>query len=201
MGRWAWMRRVARQTVRRALGLQARLDTPDRRLLEEVILPYYGARDEVRCVLFVGTHWYTAHYARYLPNARFITLDIDPAQARYGGTGGHLIASVTEVDRHLAPGSVDLVVLNGIFGWGLNRRDDAEQALRALHRVMRAGAELVVGWNDVASRRPFPFGELRALQAYEPVVCPPLGRTVVDSGSDNGHRFEFYRKRPAAAAP
>lgn len=188
------MRRVALQTVRRALGRQARIDTPDRRLLEDVILPHYGARDDVRCVLFVGTHWYTVHYPQYFPAARFLTLDIDPRQARHGSPGGHLVASVTEVDRHLSARCVDLVVLNGVFGWGLDRREDAEQALQAIHAVLRDDGELVVGWNDVPSRRPFPFGELRALSGYEKVVFPPLGRAVVLSGGDNAHRFEFYRK-------
>ena len=170
MGRWAWMRRVAAQTLRRALGHEVRIDTPDRRLLEDLILPHHGARDDVRSVLFVGTHWYTAHYPQYFPHARFLTLDIDPRQARYGAPGGHLVASVTEVDRHLPARSLDLVVLNGVFGWGLNRREDAERALEALHTVLREGGELVVGWNDVPSRRPFPFSELQALAGYEAVV-------------------------------
>ena len=43
-------------------GFAGKLDTEDRRILEQTILPFFAARSEFRRVLFVGCDWYTNSY-------------------------------------------------------------------------------------------------------------------------------------------
>lgn len=191
---WRWARRVAVQWLRRRLGLAVRLDTADRRLLEQCILPYYAARADVRSVLFVGVGWYTEAYEALFAGRRYVTLDMDPRVARHGSRQHHVVGSAVEAGQLFGPGAFDLVVFNGVFGWGLDERADVNAALESFHHVLRPGGELVVGWNDVASRRPYEFSSSEALRHFEPVTLPPLGVAQLQLETDNRHRFEFYRR-------
>ena len=40
------------------------------------------------------------------------------------------------------------VILNGVLGWGVNSDAQIRQAVKAVHRVMRPNALLVIGYND-----------------------------------------------------
>lgn len=189
--------RVLSRTVRRSLGLHAAMDTADRVVLEQCIFPHYRRRDDVKQMLFVGTRWYTRHYPALLGGKRFITIDVDRRAARHGSPQGHITASAAEVRQHFGAGSLDLVMFNGVFGWGLDRLDEMEQSIAGFHEVLRPGGELVVGWNDVPRRRPFDWHALPALQRFSPLPFGPLGGvSSIDLPTDNRHRFEFYRKPP-----
>ena len=51
--------------------------TLDRDTLEQVILPAYAARADIKTVLFVGCAWYTRHYEGMLPGRVYWTIDPD----------------------------------------------------------------------------------------------------------------------------
>ena len=79
--------------VRNALGLPNRMHTPNRDTLEQVILPAYAARPDIKTVLFVGCAWYTQHYERMLPGRVYRTIDPDPWKKRFGARR-HIIAGL-----------------------------------------------------------------------------------------------------------
>jgi len=188
--------RIARRAWRQALGLPARADTADRRWLEQVLFPHYAQRDDVATVLLVGTRWYTRHYPSLLPSQRCISIDIAAAAARHGSAGGHIIDDVRHVERHLAPASVDLVLCNGVFGWGLDEPVALDQALAALAQVLRRRGELVFGWNDVRDHCPFDWRTVPRWQAFEPLpFAPSGGLTHIALPTDNRHCFDFYVRR------
>lgn len=189
----AW--RVAERALRRACGLRPRADTADRRLLEHSVLPHYAARADVHRVLIVGTRWYSSHYPSLLPRQRCITLDLDPAVARFGAER-HLVADVRDVARLLEPASLDLVLFNGVFGWGLDDPPGLERAVDGLAQVLRPGGELVFGWNDTPRRCPFDWRALPAWRSFEPHAFAPLGgATQLALPTDNRHRFDFFARR------
>lgn len=187
--------------LRRSLDAMGWPDTArsnDRRVFEDRVLRHFAQARPALTVLSVGVRSYTRRYEALLWAHHFHTLDIDPATARWGSSQGHVVASVVEADRHFAPGSFDVVLMNGVFGWGLDRRADVEAAVRALHRLLRPGGVLMVGWNDVALRRPFAFCEVQALAGFEPDRFEGWGAPVLALGGMNRHRFEFYLKREPA---
>lgn len=190
--RWGW--RVGGQWLRLRLGLPVHMHTADRAMLEQCILPYYAARPDMRSVLFIGVGWYTARYEALLATLRYTTLDIDPRVARHGSRQRHVVGSAVNAAEMFEPGEFDLIVFNGVFGWGLNARTDVDAALRGFRQLLRPGGELLVGWNDVPRYRPFSFSSCEALKDFEPVVLPPLGAAVVQLDTDNRHRYEFYRR-------
>ncbi len=92
--------------------------THDRYLLEQVIFAELLARDDMQRLPFVGCDIYTAHYPRIFSGRTFITIDSDPAKARYGSVR-HIVDTIAALERHVDPCSLDAVICNGVIGWGL----------------------------------------------------------------------------------
>lgn len=183
----------ARRAVRAAFGLHTPLPTEDRRVFEQVVMPYFAVREEYGRVLFVGCDWYTRHYAGLFARREYWTLEMDLARARYGGPR-HITDVLAGLRRHFDAGGLDLILCNGIVGWGLNELAEAETSFDACFEALRPGGVLVLGWNDVPHKTPFPLAECRALSRYEPFVFPPLGVAEYLVPGRQRHTFSFLRK-------
>ena len=179
--------------VRNALGLPNRLRTLDRHTLEEVILPAYASRADIRTVLFVGCAWYTRHYEKLLPGRVYWTIDPDPWKSRFGARR-HIVAGLESLDAHVAPGSFDLIVCNGVFGWGLDDRADCERAFQGCFDALRSAGELVIGWNDVPEHRPLDLASVQSLARFDPLSFEALGSSHYLANADNRHFYNFYVK-------
>jgi len=189
-----WPLRALLQRGLEIAGLGQRLRPRDRRVLEDRVLRHLAAVSMRQHILSVGVRAYTRHHEALLAPHRLSTIDIDPAVAHHGSSQHHVVASVCDADRHFTAASVDAVVMNGVFGWGLDTRADLDAALIGLHRVLRPGGLLVIGWNDVALRRPFPLASAVALRRFEPHCIAALGGTALVLGGPNRHRFDFFAK-------
>ena len=179
--------------ARNALGLPNRMRTRDRDTLEQVILPAYAARADIKSVLFVGCAWYTHHYEKMLPGRVYWTIDPDPWKKRFGGRR-HIVAGLESLDAHVAPGSLDLIICNGVFGWGLDDRADCERAFAACFDALRPAGELIIGWNDVLEHRPLDLASLQSLARFRRPIFEPLGSSQYLANPDNGHVYNFYAK-------
>lgn len=182
---------AAARCVAKSLGIDLYSHTEDRRVLEQVILPELSAREDFSRILFIGCDWYTRTYARLFPRHAFWTLDVDPDKARYGASR-HVTSCVTHVDRHFGRGEIDVIVCNGVFGWGLNERNDVEKAFWAFHRVMRPGGVFVLGWNDTPRRAPVCLDDCLSLRAFMRYEFPPLGRSRFLTATPYRHTYDFY---------
>jgi len=175
-----------------------RLPTEDRRILERIILPYFAARPEYGRVLFVGCSWYTRAYASMFRERQYSTMDIDPAKARWGAPHRHYCESLTRVDGLFGEASLDLIVCNGVFGWGLDEEAEVEAAFRGCHACLRPDGILILGWNDVPAHRPFPPEQSRALQMFSPFRFPPLDSSRHQTATRNRHTYGFYVREAGA---
>jgi len=193
------VRRVARriQSVLRNLlvfcGVDQHKRSEDRRVLERVIFPYFVQRPEFTKVLFVGCGWYTKVYNKIFRSKDYWTLEINPALRKYGARQ-HISDSVKNVSRHFGEGELDLIICNGVFGWGLDARDEAEDTFAACYACLREGGLLIVGWNDVPEHRPFTLGESSSLKSFEAYHFPPLHTTQYLTPASNRHTYNFYIK-------
>jgi len=179
--------------ARNALGLPNRMRTRDRDTLEQVILPSYARRSDIKSVLFVGCAWYTHHYEKLLPGRVYRTIDPDPWKKRFGSRL-HVVAGLESLEAHVAPGSLDLIVCNGVFGWGLDDRGDCERAFDACFAALRPAGELIIGWNDVLEHRPLDLASLRSLARFRPLTFAPLGSAQYLANPENQHVYNFYAK-------
>jgi SAM-dependent methyltransferase len=181
-------------TLRRRLGLPAPLDTLDRRILEDLIFPYYCNDTAFRKVLFVGCAVFTAHYQRRFFSAQeFWTLEPEAYQARFGSTN-HVIAAIEQASEHFGPGSFDVIFCNGVYGWGVDTLAQGEAAFHQCHACLRSGGHLVFGWNDVPQRTPFSLDQIQSRNAFERFEFPPLGTWRYLTETRHRHVFDFYRK-------
>jgi SAM-dependent methyltransferase len=181
-------------TLRSRLGLDSPLKTDDRRLLEGVIIPFFRDAHEFQRILFVGCDFYTTHYERLFGGKEYWTLDKDPGRAKYGAPR-HVVAPLSEVDRHFT--SLDVILVNGVLGWGLDDAREAEESFAASVRALRPGGILLLGWNDTPERLPLRLEASPSLLGLEPYVLPPLGVSRRATATPNRHTFSFFRK-PAA---
>jgi SAM-dependent methyltransferase len=167
---------------------------PDRSYLRRLILPAL-ARDPLRRVLFVGVRAYTRRYGeefRRLAGGGFFTIDSDPGAARWGEPGRHASGDVRRLDTHYPAGSFDAVVMNGVFGWGVDDRPDMDRAIEAIHAVLAPGGLLLVGWNTDRSHDPDTLDAVARLFAPTAVHGLPARHRVPGVT----HVFAWYRRRP-----
>ena len=185
--------RYAAILLRNAIGLPNRLHSPDRDVLERVILPAYARLPGMRRVLFVGSDWYTRHYEKLFPGQQYWTLDPDPWKRKFGARR-HIVAGLESLDAHFDESHFDLIICNGVFGWGLDQRDDCERAFLACFRRLKVGGHFMLGWNDVPEHTPLPLASLGSLARFKPQPLPALGTARFLADVQTRHVFDFYMK-------
>ena len=167
------------------------METEDRFWLEQRAFPYFQARPEYRRVLFVGVAYYTKHYGRFFTDQEFWTIEPDREQRRFGSQR-HITDVVQHLPLYVPDDFFDLIVLNGVIGWGLNDPDDIEEAYAACHRSLRSGGILLVGWCDQPHLRCLPPKESQSLKAFEPYAFPPFGGAELLTDTHNRHTFNVF---------
>jgi SAM-dependent methyltransferase len=168
---------------------------PDRRMLDELILPHYSDRR----VLFVGVRRYNAKNRALVRS--YATIDPGPKSAAWGGSP-HVFDGIENVAKHFAPASFDVVIFNGVIGHGLADRGRIDRAFTGCFRVLRPGGELVVGVNEDAP--DFPGIDVPARGKFEPFAFEPLGveRLVVTTPlRERTHTFYFLRRPTWSSMP
>jgi SAM-dependent methyltransferase len=185
---------VIRKHLRLVIPRREPLRTADRLILENVIFPHYLSQPHVRDVLFVGCDRDTARYARdYFSDIRFVTLEPDPEQRKFGAVH-HVEAPLEELGQHFATDTFDLIICNGVFGWGLDAPAACESAFDQCHTRLRSGGQLLLGWNDLRNRVPVPLDKIASLRRFRRHVFPPFGTWRYLTDTPYRHTFDFYVK-------
>lgn len=183
--------------IKHFLDFDLYMDTADRRLLEEVIIPYFIAKEEFHKILFVGCDWYTKHYKKVFKDKEYWTIEIDPAKVRYGSQKRHIIDGVQNLDAHFNNNYLDFIVCNGVLGWGLNDKDDIEATFTKCFQSLRNGGILILGWNDIPECKLLPLQKYQSLKKFKSYVFPELSTSQYFTNTDNQHIYNFYIKQSA----
>ncbi len=192
---WGYTRRV----LRYLLGLPVPMNTEDRRVLEQVIFPYFLALPRTQRVLFIGCDWYTKHYERaFFAGREYWTVDISAKARKFGGTR-HIVAGMQEIAARFEAGRFDLIICNGVYGFGLDTADACEAAFGAAWTRLREGGYLIFGWDDIPERTPVPLESIAALAKFERFTPAPLGAWRYLTDTSYRHTYDFYT-RPANVA-
>lgn len=112
----------------------------DRRFLKEVIFPFFSSKAEIKKILFVGVHSYTKDYEQFFSGKYFKTIDCDPNMKKFGSANHETIdfCNFTEKD-------FDLVILNGVIGYGLNEISQVRQAAEIASSILKHDGWFVLG--------------------------------------------------------
>jgi Methyltransferase domain len=145
---------------------------PDRLHLERELIPAVGHRGGN--ALFIGCRPYTKRYPALLGahGAECWTIDVDPTVARWGAPERHVTDAVQNAQDHWPPSSFDTIVLNGVFGFGLDSVRDQDAALRVSRRLLTSGGWLILGWNTDRCIDPLELPALR--NQFLPLSIPGL---------------------------
>ena len=177
------------------------LVTNDRRILEQKIIPYFLEKEEFTKVLFVGCGSYTKHYEKWFKHKQeYWTIDINPFKKIFGAKK-HIVDSSSNLNLYFKENYLDLIICNGVFGHGLDEREDVDKAYGACYQCLRNGGVLIIGWNDDAE--PFPLATSESIKKFKPFIFTPLSNSSsqisiaqymnLTDGSES-HVYNFYIK-------
>jgi hypothetical protein len=145
-------------------------------------------------VLFVGCDSYTAHYQRrYFAAHDYWTIDPEVTRRRFGAKN-HVISRVQELGSHFSSEYFNLIICNGVYGWGLNSTADCEAAMLQCHDCLAAAGHMLIGWNDVPGRDPAPLSQLRSLSRFSKYSFPAFGTWQYVTDTPYRHTYNFYQK-------
>ncbi len=171
------------------------LMTHDRNILEQKIIPYFVKNQEFTKILFVGCGSYTKHNKKWFKQKEYWTIDINVMKKIYGAEN-HIVGSMIDLNNYFSKNYLDLVICNGVFGWGLNDKKEVEKAFSECFQCLRQGGVLIIGWDNVPERKPFPLESCESLGQFHPYFFDPLSTTQYENLEDERetHVYSFYVK-------
>jgi hypothetical protein len=169
-----------------------RIPSHDRSILEDVILPYFARDPRCHKILFVGCAAYTQWYEELFQHQEYWTIDPKRVKRQYGSKR-HLIDSIAQIGRYVPRDYFDLIVMNGVIGFGLNCLDEIEQAVDACYAVLACQGILLIGWNDVVQSAPIDIRAVRALSKFREYAFEPLHTCHHRTEGSHRHTYSFYR--------
>jgi SAM-dependent methyltransferase len=183
--------RLARRLVHRHVG-RRRHKHEDRAVLEQIIVPFVLSRFDPQRVLDIGREPYGAFYNEFYVGRELWTIDWDATKAPFGAPN-HIVDDVANLRNHFPADYFGFVLMNGVFGWGLNEEAAIEKALTAVYDVLAPGGLFILGWNDIPDLVPVPLTQVQALRQFAPYRFPPLAGTSFKCATFE-HTYSFYTK-------
>ncbi len=187
---WAWPSALLRAWRHRRIEA-----LPSRQFLNEVLAPALATAGHHR-MLFVGAQSYNLPFYAQCEALGIDawSVDFDPASAKYGAPCGHFVGDIRNIQALVAGRTFDVIMFNGILGFGINAAPDAIAAVQAMSGIAEANTLLIVGWNpgrtddqEIAAIRPLLTST--ALGSVAPVTeFAARGRA-----QRNPHIYEIFR--------
>jgi len=169
------------------------LRSSPRRCLEYRILPYIYAHREYQNILFVGVAGCTVHYEDYLSHKKNLwTIDLDPEKAVSGMKGRHFVDSIENIDKYFWDGQLDAVIMNGVYGWGLDDETALDNSLKKIFRALRPGGLLVFGWDKTPKHDPIGLDDRPHFSDYKDFDI--FGRSRIELDNKHHHIYSFHKK-------
>src|SRR3989339_1145202 len=160
----------------------------DRYILEEIIFPFILTNYNPQKILDIGREDYEIFYNEFFKNRELWTIDIDPKRREFGAKN-HITDNVVNLEKYFKNNTFDFILFNGVYGWGLNKEKDVQDAFNAIFNILKKGGILVFGWNDEV----VPFSKINGLLKLEPFYLKPLRGTSFTC-NNGAHHYNFFIK-------
>jgi len=164
----------------------------DRNVLERIIFPYALAHFKLKTVLDIGREDYQKFYNEFFKNKELWTMDVNSKRKEFGANN-HITDNVSNLEKHFKKNYFDFILMNGVFGWGLNKKEDIEKTFASIHKILKPGGLFILGWNDVEDLTPVLLKNIEALKKFKPFIFPPL-KTEQFKCETGEHTYNFYTK-------
>ncbi|GEM_PF-975569 len=181
------------------MGLEFPLKSANRIFLESSIFQYinqaYGGKQPRNNGLFIGCDKRSWHYPKVL-DLELHTIDIEKKKALYGNYKHHIVGSATELERYYDPESFEVIIGNGLIGFGMNAPEQCEQFLKGVALLLKSEGLFVIGFNDGPEFVSFKVKAATNYQLFEEFVPENFGLTK-STYQFGDHTFVFLKKRMA----
>lgn len=187
----------ALQALRLAVFNRYVIGMPDRRYLDDVIMPALGKAGTKR-VLFVGCASYTRHnHAAFeAQGIECWTTDILPENAKWGHPQRHIIGDIAAIRGQVPAEHFDAVLFNGVMGYGVTGADMVA-ITPALHAILRPSGMLLIGWNRGLVEDPCALACVNRHFTHGNGMSLPDRNVIPDST----HVFDWFIKTAYPVAP
>jgi hypothetical protein len=149
-------------------GVEFPRKSENRLFLEHDIFKYLDTvlnHESAQC-LFIGTDKRSWHNrSRFC--AKFFTIYKDPTKAIYGDVHNHRIGSATELTQQYMHDQFDVIIANGVIGFGVNHIDQCEDLFAGLETIMKSNGVLVLGYSNSPSRIDFKLEHVKSYHLFE----------------------------------
>jgi SAM-dependent methyltransferase len=164
------------------------LGMPDRVVLDKKIIPAL-IDSGAETVLSIGVAYYNAHHPALFAarGAELWTIDIDQQKAIWGSPSRHITGDAVDLALHLAPETLDAVILNGVLGYGIDDARSVDRALRSIAATLKPGGRLVIGWNHDKTNDPTALPAAKDL--FRPCALLDGAAHLVPEGSTMVYEF------------
>ena len=160
----------------------------DRNVLESIIFPHILSKFNPKTILDIGREDYQKFYNEFFHGREFWTIDYDPAKKEFGAKN-HITDNVVNLKNHFKDNYFNLILMNGVFGWGLNKEKEVQTAFNAIYDILKPNGLFIFGWNDDI----IPLRKINGLKKLKPYYFKPLGGAEFKC-ENGGHTYSFYVK-------
>ncbi len=161
----------------------------DRNILESVIFPHILAKYNPKTILDIGREDYQLFYNDFFARQELSTIDMDPEHAEFGMPGHHTVDNAINLKKHYQDNYFDFILMNGVFGWGLDRETDVQKSFNAVFDILKPGGIFILGYNDDI----VPINKIEGLNKLKKLNFEKLGTKFNCNGG--GHIYRFYIKK------
>jgi SAM-dependent methyltransferase len=161
----------------------------DRVVLESIIFPHVLAKYNPKKILDIGREDYQLFYNDFFINRELHTIDIDPEHAEFGNPNQHTIDNATNLKKHYKNNYFDFILMNGVFGWGLDKENDVQKSFNAIYDILKTGGIFILGYNDDI----VPLEKIEGLNKLKKLNFKPF-KNNKHSCSRGKHFYNFYIK-------
>lgn len=178
--------------------VDAKFLAPDRIYLEDNIFPYYNINmsTSIKKVLFVGVEKYTRIYHALLHSMSFWTIEPRSNMAKFARPTHHFVGYITDINRLSNNARFDWVILNGVYGWGLNSAEQVQDALNEIYTALNPRGHFLLGWNNMTKYDKIGILTFPPLfQLFEKAVFGLTGTHEIVTNSNKRHTFNFFIKK------
>jgi SAM-dependent methyltransferase len=161
----------------------------DRDTLERIIFPYVLANLRPQKVLDIGREDYQKFYNKFFKRQELWTIDKDVKRQEFGAKN-HITDDAANLKKYFDNNYFDFILMNGVFGWGLDKKAQVEKAFQAIYDILAPGGIFILGWNDDI----VPLSEIKALNKLKPYSFKPLNGTKFEC-INGDHTYNFYTKK------
>lgn len=165
----------------------------DRDVLERIIIPSILADKNSKRILDVGREEYEHFYNLFFKGRELWTIDVDPERKEFGSKN-HITDNVKNVTDHFNENYFDLIIMNGVFGWGLNDKNDIEKTFEGFYKILKKGGIFVFGFNDIPDLVPVKIEKIKSLKMFDSLYFKPLNSSVFKSKTGE-HTYMFFQKK------